>query len=160
MELSYRISQNNKIEYVHFLGDIMVNLPENVMKVINDPKSTKVLCTKMSSDGCSHPVQLGSLAAPAPNMIICAAILMKRTSNNLSDMMKGNEPASILVCQRSESYGIKVSIKEFLTKGPMFEGMNKRLAEMKIPPARGVWVMEPMEVWNQGPNMQAGTKIC
>ncbi|MEI6796391.1 MAG: hypothetical protein WCK39_05975, partial [Methanomassiliicoccales archaeon] len=58
-------------------GDIdMVNLPEEVMKEFNDPKSMKVIATKTAS-GNVHAIRVGSLMAPAPNMMAVGAILMK-----------------------------------------------------------------------------------
>jgi hypothetical protein len=81
----------------------MVNIPEEVLKVLNDPTSFRVLATK-SKDGNVHVIQAGSIKAPAPDTIIIGAILMKRTGENLKNMMAKGEMASILAGSKMNSY--------------------------------------------------------
>jgi hypothetical protein len=135
----------------------MVNIPEEVLKVLNDPTSFRVLATK-SKDGNVHVIQAGSIKAPAPDTIIIGAILMKRTGENLKNMMAKGEMASILAGSKMNSYEIRVKAKAFITEGPMFDGMNAELQKMGLK-ANGVWALEAVEVFNQSANYEAGKKM-
>jgi len=136
----------------------MVNLPENVMKVINDRKASKVLATK-SLDGVVHAIHLGSIVAPSPNMIAFGAIFMNRTVKNLEEMKKKNDLASVLVISGMESYQIKGRIKSYETSGPIFERMNEEIKKLGLT-VKGVWILEPVEIWNQSASYEAGKKIA
>lgn len=135
----------------------MVNIPEEVLKALNDPASFRVLATK-SKEGHVHVIQAGSIKAPAPDTIIIGAILMKKTGKNLEHMMAKGELASILVGSKMNSYEIKVKPKALITEGPMFEGMNAELSKMGLK-ANGVWALEAVEVYNQSANYEAGKKM-
>lgn len=135
----------------------MVALPEEVMKVLNDDKSVRILATK-SKEGHVHAIQVGSLKAAGPDTIIVGAILMKRTGKNLENMKAKGELASILAGSQTTSYEIRVKPKEFITSGPIFEGMNAALQKMGLK-ANGVWALEVAEVWNQSANYEAGKKM-
>ena len=135
----------------------MVAIPEEVMKVLNDDKSVRILATK-SKEGNVHAIQVGSLKAPSPDTIIVGAILMKRTGMNLESMKTSGEMASILAGSQLNSYEIKARPKEFITSGPIFDGMNAALEKMGMK-ANGVWALEVAEVWNQSANYEAGKKM-
>ncbi len=135
----------------------MVGLPEEVMKAINDPKSARVLGTK-SEGGNIHLVQLGSLKAASPEMIMAGAILMKHTSKNLENAKADGSLVSILVTMEMKSYEVRAKVKDYVTAGPLFEQMNAALKSMGLQ-ARGVWVFEPTEVWNQSATYDAGKKM-
>lgn len=67
---------------------IMVKeLPKNVQDLFNDPQAVKVLATT-SLNGMLHLVPLGSLVAPAPDVIIFGKIMAKETHANLEAAMK------------------------------------------------------------------------
>ncbi len=135
----------------------MVAIPNEVLKVVNDDASVKVLATK-SKDGNVHVIQVGSLKAPAPDTIIVGAILMKRTGKNLESMKAAGEIASILAGTKKESYEIRAKPKDFVTAGPIYDQMNAALEKMGLK-ATGVWVFEVAEVWNQTAGYSAGTKM-
>jgi hypothetical protein len=135
----------------------MVGLPDEVMKAINDPKSARVLGTK-SEEGNVHLVQLGSLKAASPEMIIAGAILMKHTSKNLENAKADSSLISILVTVEMKSYEVRARVKDFVTHGPVFDQMNAALKPMGMQ-ARGVWIFEPAEVWNQSATYDAGKKM-
>jgi len=135
----------------------MVELTDEILKILNDPKSVKVLATK-ETGGAVHAIQVGSMMAPNPGTIAAGAILMQRTSKNLEGMMKKGDLASILVCSRRESCEIRAKVKELQTSGPLLEGMNQVLAKLNLQ-ARGAWIFEPVEVWNQGASPAAGKRI-
>ena len=52
----------------------MANLSEDVFKMVNDPKSVKVLATK-SAEGNVHAIIVGSVRAPNPSTVVFGAIL-------------------------------------------------------------------------------------
>lgn len=127
------------------------------MKVLNDPSSVRVIATK-SDKGDVHIIQAGSIKAPAPDTVVVGAILMKRTSKNLEGMKAKGELVSILAGSKMQSYEIRAKVKEMVTSGPIFDGMNAELAKMGLK-ANGVWVFEVKEVWNQSANYSAGTRM-
>jgi len=135
----------------------MVAIPNEVMQVINDPASVRVLATK-SDKGDVHIIQAGSIKAPAPDIVVIGAILMKRTGKNLEGMKAKGELVSILAGSKMQSYEIRAKVKELATSGPIFDGMNAELSKMGMK-ASGVWVFEVKEVWNQSANYSAGTKM-
>jgi len=136
----------------------MVNLPEDVMAELNNPKSSRVLGTT-SSEGVVHLIQVGSLVAPSPNMIAFGAILMKVTNKNLEGMMKKKGIVSILVTNGMKSYEVKAKVKDYQTSGPVFEKLSEELKKMGLT-VRGAWILEPVEVWNQSATYDAGKKIA
>lgn len=135
----------------------MVNLPEEVMKAFNDPKSMKVIATK-TANGNVHAIRVGSLMAPAPNMMAVGAILMKETSKNLDEMKKKNELVSLLVSMDMKSYQVKAKVKDLQTAGPLFDKMNEELKKMGLA-ARAVYTFEPVEVYNQSASYEAGKRM-
>lgn len=135
----------------------MAAIPEQVLKVLNDDASIRVLATK-SEKGDVHVIQVGSLKAPAPDTIIVGAILMKRTGKNLESMKANGELVSILAGTQKESYEVRAKPKDFVTSGPIFDQMNAALQKMGLK-ASGVWVLAVEEVWNQSAGYNAGTKM-
>jgi hypothetical protein len=136
----------------------MVNLPEDVSKIVNDPSAIKVLATK-APDGEIHVIRVGSIFSPEPGTIAFGAILMKRTAANLEAMKLKNERPSVLVSSGTTSFEIKCSISQYITSGPLFEKMNEELKKMGLQ-ARGVWTLGVKEVWNQSASYEAGKKIA
>lgn len=131
-----------------------VKLPENVMKLMNDPESVKVLTT-VSTAGIPHSVVIGSCMAPADDMVVAGEVLMKKTSQNL----KKNANAAVMVVKGTESYLIVAEKSGQITEGPLFDGMNEHLAKLKLQ-ASSVWTFAPKEVYDQGAHPGAGTKLA
>jgi len=73
-------------------------------------------------------------------------------------MKNRNELVSLLVNKEMKAYEIKAVVKDYLTSGPFFDGMNAKMKPMGLV-ARGVWVFEPKEIWNQSATYEAGTKM-
>ncbi len=128
------------------------------MGLLNDQKAVKVIATK-SAEGNIHAIQVGSAVAPDPHTIIVGAILMKQTSKNLEHMREKGELVSILVSNWTASYQVKSSVKDYVTSGQYFDSMNAALKSLGLA-AKGVWVLEPREVWNQSPSYEAGKRIA
>jgi len=135
----------------------MVDIPAQVMEILNDPNAVKIIATK-AVDGGVHAIRVGSMVAPDNKTVIVGAILMKRTSKNLEGMKNRNELASLLVNKEMKAYEIKAVVKDYLTSGPFFDSMNAKMKPMGLV-ARGVWVFEPKEIWNQSATYEAGTKM-
>lgn len=124
----------------------------------NDIKAVKVLTT-VSADGVLHSIRVGSLIAPAPNMLAVGAILMKTTAKNLEDMKKKNQLAAILIGSEMNAYLVLAKIKDSHKAGPLFEEMNENLKAIGLQ-AGAVWTFEPTGVWNQSATYEAGKKIA
>lgn len=127
------------------------------MEILNDPNAVKIVATRFPEGGV-HAIRVGSMVAPNNKMVIIGAIFMKRTGKNLEAMKQSGELVSLLVNKEMKAYEIKAAVKDFVTSGPIFEGMNAKLKPMGIA-TKGVWVFEPKEVWNQSATYEAGTKI-
>lgn len=136
----------------------MVSIPSETLKLVNDPKSVKMVATK-SAKGEIHAIPVGSVMAPDANTIVFGAIMMNRASKNLESMRSSSDVASVVVCNGLQSCEIRAKVKDFQTAGPMVDGMNAELAKLHLK-ARGVWVLEPIEVWNQSAGPDAGKKIA
>ncbi|HSV42400.1 MAG TPA: hypothetical protein VLH13_03200 [Methanomassiliicoccales archaeon] len=135
----------------------MVEIPVEVMKVINDPKAVKVITT-VSANGVLHSIRAGSIIAPAPNMIAVGAILMKTTAKNIENMKKHDQQVAVLVGSEMTSYLIMAKIADGHKSGPLFDGMNEELKKMGLQ-AREVLTFVPTGVWNQSANYDAGKKM-
>jgi len=144
----------------------MVNLPDDTMRVVNDPKASKTIATK-SSEGRIHTIWMGSLMAFSPDQLVFAHLLMKRTHQNLQEMKKNGDLVSVSVTLEQASYEIMAKVKEYRTSGPLYDKMIEALTRLGIKEGLdkygikvlGVWVLDPVEVWNQGPGPNVGTKI-
>ncbi|MEM3437229.1 MAG: hypothetical protein QXP55_01665 [Nitrososphaerales archaeon] len=84
---------------------------------------------------------------------------MKETSKNLEEMKKKGELASILVILGMEAYQIRVNIKNYETSGPIFEKLSEEIKKLGLQ-VRGVWITEPVEIWNQSASYEAGKRIA
>ena len=136
-------------------------IPKEVQDVYNDPAAIKVLATRSGED--LHVIPLGSLRVVDANTIVCAAIHMQEAHKNLQAAAETGTKVSTLAVKAGpggppQAYQIRCKVKTFLTAGPPVDQMNEALKRMGMK-ARGVWVLEPLEVLAQiGPN--AGKKIA
>ena len=135
-----------------------VNLPEEVAALLNDPKSVKVLTT-VAVDGTPHSIRVGSMGAPAPNLISVGAVLMKTSNANLEATKKANKLICILVNSEMKAYLITATIKDNQTSGPLFDQTNVNLKAVGLA-ASHVWTFEPQGVWDESANYNAGKKIA
>lgn len=132
-------------------------LPEKVFNLLNDPQAVKVLASR-SGDHEIHTVPLGSLSAPDHETIVFGKILIKETHGNLEKAVGGRDLVSVLAVKGGEAYQIRSKVKEFATKGPIFDGMSAAMKARNMP-LSGVWLLEPVEVINQSPGPDAGKKL-
>lgn len=132
-------------------------LPEKVFALLNDQQAVKVLASR-SSDHELHTVPLGSLSAPDHDTIVFGKILIKETHGNLEKVVGGKDLVSVLAVKGGEAYQVRSKVKEFATKGPIFDGLSAALKAKNLP-LSGVWVLEPVEVIDQSPGPNAGHKL-
>jgi len=135
----------------------MVKIPEEVLKLLNHPSSTKVVATK-TPEGDVHAIVVGSVHAPKPDLVVFGTLIMKKTSENLRVMMKKGELASVLVVHGMTSFEIRVRIKEQRKTGKELEVMNEQLKPMGLNMS-SAWYLEPVEVFDQSATYQAGTRV-
>lgn len=135
----------------------MVDMPEAVVSKFNDPKAIKVVAT-ISPDGDVHAIQVGACVAPQPGMIVVGAILMQHTSVNLEEMKNQGHKVAIVVAKEMESYQVKAKVQDFQTEGPVFNAMAPEIEKLGLK-LRGVWILEPAEVWNQSASYEAGKRM-
>ncbi|MCP8321543.1 MAG: hypothetical protein H3Z52_11485 [archaeon] len=57
------------------------------------------------------------------------------------------------------AYQARCKVKSLETSGPIYENFKEALKKMGFE-IRGVWVLEPVEVYNQSPTPDAGKKIA
>ena len=144
----------------------IVPLPNEVMAVVNDPKSSKTIAT-LSNEGRIHTIYMGSLYSFSPDRLAFAHLLMKRSHQNLIEMRESGGLVSVSVTLGQASYEIMAKVKEYYNSGPIYNRMMDELTRHGIKEGldkygikvRGVWTLEPVEVWNQGPGPKAGTRI-
>lgn len=137
---------------------IVVKIPDEVVKAINNEKNPKILAT-VGADGAPHAIQAGSIRAPSNEMMIVGAILMKRTGKNLEAMKRDNKMASFLVLDGMKSYEVRCRVGDFVTSGPLFDTMSEKMKQVGLT-VQGVWTFSPVEVFNQSASYEAGTKMA
>lgn len=135
----------------------MVEIPKEVLDLLNNDKATKVVATK-TLEGDVHAIIVGSIGAPDPKTIIFGTLVMKKTSSNLRRMKQRGELAAVLVAWKTVSYEIRCRIRKQSRKGKELDRMNELLSPMGLR-MTSVWYLEPMEVWDQSASYRAGTKV-
>ncbi len=131
-----------------------MKLPEAVMNLLNDKEATKVL-TSVSAQGIPHTVVVGSTMAPQADLICAAEVMMNTTSKNL----KENANVAVLAVKGMESYQVIAKVNARQTEGPVFDTAKAELEKIGLP-CHGVWLFDPLEVYNQGAGPDAGKKMA
>jgi hypothetical protein len=136
----------------------MVELSEEIQKIINEVATIKTISTVYPDERRPHSIQVGSLQAASPTRIIFGRVLTQRTHGNLLVMRDQGELASVLINLENRSYEIMAKPLEYAESGPLVDKMNEVLKPMGVK-AMGVWTLEPMEVWYQSPGPWAGKRV-
>jgi hypothetical protein len=139
-------------------GECMVNIPEEVLKVVNDITAIKTIATLFPNERRVHTIQMGSLMAVSADRLIFGRVLTKRSHANLVEMMTKGELVSVLINLEKRSYEIMAKPLEYAESGEMLDKVNDMLKPIGVK-AFGVWTLEPIEVWNQCPGPWAGNKM-
>lgn len=131
-----------------------MKIPEEVIKLLNNKEATKVL-TSVSKTGIPHSVVIGSTMAPQSDLICAAEVMMHTTAENL----KNSSNVAVLVVKGMESYQVIGKVKDHQTEGSLFETVKKELEKLGLP-CKGVWLFEPLEVYDQSAGPNAGKRIA
>jgi len=138
-------------------------LPKNVQDLFNDFSAVKVLATKTGD--LLHVIPVGSMCAPDVNTIALASIFMRETHENLARARETGEKVSTLVVKASPremlflGYQVRCKVKGFETSGPIYENISEALRGMGLK-VNGVWILEPLEVYDQSPGPNVGKRIA
>ncbi len=137
----------------------MVDIPEEVLKVINDITSIKTIATLFPNERKVHTIQMGSLMAVGADRLIFGRVLTKKSHANLMEMRERGELVSALINFEKRSYEIMAKPLEYAEEGELLDRVNEMLKPIGVK-AFGVWTLEPVEVWNQCPGPFAGNKMA
>ncbi|NTV82304.1 MAG: hypothetical protein HGA14_00065 [Chlorobaculum sp.] len=135
----------------------MSKLPEELVELLNDPASGKVVGST-DEDGTPHLVTKGSLTTLDGETIVFAEGFESSQSNrNLIRSIWFNQKVSINVTRGTTSYQIKGRPYKYLITGRIFRTMIDRARQRRGPEAdiAGVWVIAPEEVRNESPGYRA-----
>ena len=99
-----------------------VNMPNVVMKLMNEPGTSKTISTR-SEDGTIHTIYMGSMTAFSADQICMAHVLMKRSQQNLIEMEKSGDPISISITNGMASYEVMAQVNGYQTSGQAFDMM-------------------------------------
>jgi hypothetical protein len=133
-------------------GGTVMQLPKEVEKIINDPKTIKALTT-VDKDGNPHTVPLGSMRVIDGNIAFLELLDTCKTQKNMLNCYWFKKDVSILVVddwQKGNVYQIKGSPYKLLRQGPIWDNYLEEIWKI-IPDAdpTGVWLITPKEVVNQ-----------
>lgn len=140
----------------------MVEMPNEVIDLFNDLESIKVLVT-IDENNVPHCVPAGSLCVLSPSMIGFAVIMMKKSHSNLLHCCENGKLVAAMVVKGPKSYQVKALAKEYLTEGIVYEkfrdGLKPLLSNSNFE-LKGVWILQPTEIYNQSMGWDAGQKIA
>jgi hypothetical protein len=135
----------------------MVALPKDVLELINDKSSSKILGTR-SRNGDVHLINVGGAGTLDPETIFIGEIFMKASGENLRLAQSEGTRASVLVSKGPQSYEIRCKVKDHVTSGPVFDQMKGAFAQMKFD-LKGLWLLTPDCVWNESPTWDGGRRM-
>ncbi|MCE5296178.1 MAG: hypothetical protein LLG16_03625 [Euryarchaeota archaeon] len=126
--------------------------------MLNSPQAVKVVTT-VSAEGALRSIRVGSLIAPAPNLVAVGAILMKTSAKNMESMKAKKQEVALLISSEMKSYLIMAKVKDVHRSGPLFDERNKNLKAVGMQ-AGEVWTFGPTGVWNESANYESGKKTA
>ena len=129
-----------------------MQLPENVVKLISDPKKIKTLTT-VDKEGNPHTVPIGSMTFLDGNIAFMELLDTCKTQKNMLNCYWFKKDVSVLVIDdwgKGDVYQIKGSPYKVLRQGPIWDKFLDEVWKI-IPDAdpSGVWLITPKEVVNQ-----------
>jgi hypothetical protein len=139
-----------------------MDLPENVIELLNDRDAVKTLTTT-DDDGTTSVVNLTAIKAPKPNVIELAEVGAKQLNKELLRYMDAGGLVSIL-CRSAQkedrlAYQIVCRVREFQTSGPLYEKFLDELRARYVD-LDGVWVLEPVDVVNRSRSFDTKATIA
>ena len=137
-----------------------MDLPDDVMALLNDRDAVKTLAT-IAEDGSTSLVAVKAVKAPEPSIIVLAQTVAKQLDSELLRHMDTGSLVSILcVSARGElevAYQIICSVKEFQTAGPLYEKFLDELRARTVD-LDGAWVLEPVDVIDRSASFGPGSR--
>ncbi len=124
-----------------------MELPTNVLQLLNKPDAIKILGIFTGRGLCLSPLLL--LKVPSTDVVLLPQHNDEEMQDNLTAAMTSGQPVSILslshLHDERKAYQILCVVKEYQTAGPLYE---KFLDELRADytELQGVWVLEPLEV--------------
>ncbi len=125
-----------------------MELPENVLQLLNKPSATRILGIFNDNRGlCLSPLRL--IKVPREDVVLLPQRNDAEMQDDLTAAMASGQTVSILCLSnphdKRQAYEILCSVKEYQTAGPLYE---KFLDELRADYSelQGVWVLEPLEV--------------
>jgi predicted pyridoxine 5'-phosphate oxidase superfamily flavin-nucleotide-binding protein len=110
-------------------GDITVNIPKEVVEVLNAPDSVKILATA-DEKGMPNAVPVYSIVPIRDDTVAFAEIFIMHTKQNLAK----NKNVNLTVFKASSTaYQLKGTFDGFQTSGQLFDNFAKKMAERKMP---------------------------
>lgn len=137
----------------------VVRIPRDVANLFNDPETVKVLVT-LDQQGVPHCVPISSLSIPSPDIIAFAVIMADETHRNLL-----NNPDKVVTAtavKGFQSYQIKAKPQEYMTEGVAFDAFRQRFGSIIMGSGleiKGVWILKPLEIYDQSIGSDAGKRI-
>jgi hypothetical protein len=135
----------------------MVEIPKKVLDLLNHPDAIKVVATK-TPNGDVHAIVVGSIHAPDPETLVFGTLIMHKTSENLREMHRKRELASVLVVKGMVSYEIRAKVVDQRKDDKELDLMNEQLSPMGLK-MTSVWYLEPREIYDQSASYEAGTRM-
>ena len=141
----------------------MPKLPEEVVKLFNDPVATKVLAT-IDEAGNVHATPLGSLqAAPDGSIIFFAQCLTKSTPERLKYMQKAGKAAVALTQIHSppvvKGYVVRCKVRECQVSGSLYNQVSEAIKKATGVSPIAVWTFTPIEYKICTPGPDAGKVV-
>jgi len=135
----------------------MSKLPEELIALLNDTGSIKVIAT-IDGEGHPHVVVKGSLTTLDDETIVFAEGLEGSLSNkNLVRSIWFDKKVAINITKGLTSYQVKGRPYKYLITGRVFRQLLDRARERRGAEAdiAGVWVITPEEVRNESPAVRS-----
>lgn len=132
----------------------MVAIPKEILDIMNDKGTTKVLVTANAA-GQPHAIVCGSFGTIGDDVITVGEILMKRSAEYMAE----NKKVAILVSAGPKAYEMQGTVLGREEKGSDVDGLNKVLAGANMK-ARAMWKFKVTAVYDEGVGPNAGKKIA
>lgn len=132
----------------------MDRLPENVVRMLRHPGTSKVLSV-VSPDGFPHSIVLGAVVVGDDDRIYVGEAYMYRASSYLEACPK----AEILAWKGKEGYSVRVTAEGRVTEGPEFDRLSDVLGRMNMT-VSALWVFRPVEAWDESASHTSGDRVA
>lgn len=137
-----------------------MDLPNDVMELLNDREAVKTLAT-IADDGTTSLLAVKAVRAPEPSVIVLAQVKAKQLYSELLHHMETGRLASILCLsareERQVAYQIICSVREFQSAGPLYEKFLDELRARYVD-LDGVWVFDPVDIVDRSASFGPGTR--